>query len=727
MKQRAGLSMCIIALLFASACAACATGGGRGGQDGFDEAGISARGAVGRLDALSGPLWTGEGGKDIRLAVLAPEAMGGAPGYLPMYIQGLLNSNLKRHSAMTLIDRQNLDRIIAEQKLSASGLYSDKDLVNIGKLTNAQYVLAGSLQKLSGSAYALQLSVTEVSSGEHKAVFTGNGSLAQIEGSGSLINQASEELLAQLGVNLTEAGRLSLMGGNTFMARAENAYAKGVAAQATGDQLEALFSYAQAASFDPGQLEALARLGSLSSTISGGSISERIMNDIQARDRWVDVFRETARFYNEHPPYELIFDPSLEQEGKTDYAKRTATLVMRVGLVPSEAGFAALNALLEGLEQTGRRETWGFAGWPLEDLKPKVKGTALFNGKDAGSFTVEVLLLNDKQKQVGKGSVILSSAPGFATGRKSVTPPGGRFDIIRFQNVKADELSPVLTIVINSVNGIPSKTLNTTGYMRIAPGDVAAVKKASLEAANMVWIEGGTFTMGSPVSEAARSGSEVQHQVTVSTFYMGKYEVTQKEWREVMGNNPSYFKGDNLPVEQMSWYEAVEYCNKRSQREGLTPAYTINGTNVSWNRNADGYRLPTEAEWEYACRAGTSSPFSTGNNITTGQANYDGNYPYNDNTKGTYRIKTVEVGNFAPNPWGLYDMHGNVWEWCWDWYGDYPSGAQTDPAGASTGADRVLRGGSWYIYAAWLRSAFRYYLAPSYRYYYIGFRLVRSP
>jgi tetratricopeptide (TPR) repeat protein len=489
MKQRAGLYLCVTALLFASACAACATGGGRGGQDGFDEAGISARGAVGRLDALSGPLWTGEGGKDIRLAVLAPEALGGAPGYLPMYIQGLLNSNLKRHSAMTLIDRQNLDRIIGEQKLSASGLYSDKDLVNIGKLTNAQYLLAGSLQKLSGSAYALQLSVTEVSSGEHKAVFTGNGSLSQIEGSGLLINRASAELLEQLGVTLTEAGRLSLMGGNTFTARAENAYAKGVAAQATGDQLEALFSYAQAASFDPGQLEALARLGTLSSTISGGSISERIMNDIQARDRWLEVFKETARFYSEHPPYELIFDPSLDQEGETDYVKRTAVLLMRVGLFPSEAGFAALNALLEGLEQTGRRGTWGFNGWPMEELNPKVNGTRLFSGKNATSFAVEVLLLNDKQKPVGKGSVTLNAGQLAAPGNKSVTLPEERFDTIRFQNVKADELSPVLTIVINSVNGIPSRTLSSSGYMRIAPGDLttpmaeqAAAAKAQAEA-----------------------------------------------------------------------------------------------------------------------------------------------------------------------------------------------------------------------------------------------------
>jgi formylglycine-generating enzyme required for sulfatase activity len=258
---------------------------------------------------------------------------------------------------------------------------------------------------------------------------------------------------------------------------------------------------------------------------------------------------------------------------------------------------------------------------------------------------------------------------------------------------------------------------------------------------NMVRINGGTFLMGSPSNEPERGNSEAQHQVTVSSFYIGKYEVTQAEYESVTGTNPSRFKGSNLPVEQVSWYDALEYCNKLSQKEGLSPAYTIDKSHsdpnnksssdtvrwlVTWNQKANGYRLPTEAEWEYACRAGTTTPFNTGNNITTSNANYNGNNPYNNNAKGIYREKTTPVGSFAPNPFGLCDMHGNVWEWCWDWSGSYSNSSQTNPQGAVSGGYRVMRGGGWFNNDHNLRSAYRGSGDPSGRNYFIGFRLVRN-
>ena len=184
---------------------------------------------------------------------------------------------------------------------------------------------------------------------------------------------------------------------------------------------------------------------------------------------------------------------------------------------------------------------------------------------------------------------------------------------------------------------------------------------------NFVLIKGGTFQMGSSESEAWRSADETQHTVTVSDFYMSKYELTQKEYEEITGNNPSNFSGENLPVENISWLDAAAFCNARSEKEGLTPAYTIDGQNVSWDRSADGYRLPTEAEWEYACRAGTTTPFYMENSPSAEEANYYGHYPYEieDNyfsqgnlqvQPGEYRQTTVAVGSFAENPNGLYDI-----------------------------------------------------------------------
>jgi formylglycine-generating enzyme len=254
---------------------------------------------------------------------------------------------------------------------------------------------------------------------------------------------------------------------------------------------------------------------------------------------------------------------------------------------------------------------------------------------------------------------------------------------------------------------------------------------------NFVLIKGGTFTLGSPDSEDWRGDDETEHAVTVSDFYMSVYEVTQKEYQEMMGTNPSTFSGEDLPVENVTWFDAIAYCNARSQAEGLTPAYTIDGQHVSWNRGANGYRLPTEAEWEYACRAGTSTPFNTQTSISAEEAKYYGRYPYeieenyfsqsNLETKpGRYRETTIAVGSFSPNEWGLYDMHGNMREWCWDYYGPYPAEAQTDPTGPASGTLRVNRGGGWNDFAKHVRSAYRSSTPAKNSSYNLGLRLVRG-
>jgi formylglycine-generating enzyme required for sulfatase activity len=244
-----------------------------------------------------------------------------------------------------------------------------------------------------------------------------------------------------------------------------------------------------------------------------------------------------------------------------------------------------------------------------------------------------------------------------------------------------------------------------------------------------VWVAPGTFTMGSPTTEADREDGETQHQVTLTKgFYMAKYEVTQKQWQDVTGSlpptDPGPRDGDNYPEYYVSWYDALKFCNTLSMKEGLTPAYSINGKTDpaewggqgdSWDAahcdwNASGYRLPTEAEWEYACRAGTTTAYNTGDTIS------------DVNSGGTNH----PVGQKAPNAWGLYDMHGNLPEWCWDWYGDYPNGPQTDPTGPASGDNRVIRGGYRLIDPSTLRSAARGGAEPIHRGSYQGFRLART-
>ena len=250
---------------------------------------------------------------------------------------------------------------------------------------------------------------------------------------------------------------------------------------------------------------------------------------------------------------------------------------------------------------------------------------------------------------------------------------------------------------------------------------------------NFALVNGGTFQMGSPASEPERSSDEIQHSVTVGSFYMAKTEVTQQEYQAVMGNNPSETKGDNLPVTNITWYDAIQYCNKLSEAEGLTPCYTIAGTTVTWDKSANGYRLPTEAEWEYAARANTTTPFSFGDYVHNSDANCYNAYGYNNDASGNwvngsdaYLRRTVAVDQYAANAYGLYNMHGNAAEWVWDWYSTYDSQASTNPTGPESGNAKVVRGGGWNDHPKHIRSAYRGAHPADVSLYSIGVRPVRN-
>jgi formylglycine-generating enzyme required for sulfatase activity/TolB-like protein len=337
---------------------------------------------------------------------------------------------------------------------------------------------------------------------------------------------------------------------------------------------------------------------------------------------------------------------------------------------------------------------------------------------------------------------------GAGVNQNVYLPAGGRWN-------RSDAAAGTYTLTMRYADGQSESQTVTVAHNQTAP--VAFVYQPTAAPGGFVLIPSGRFIMGSSSLESGRDNDEVQHTVIITrAFYIGKFEITIEDFRHFINatdykttaetagggsvwvsaaqnwetrtdaqwKNPYFSQQDSQPVVMISWYDAIEYCNWRSQQEGLTPAYTRNSDTVTWNQYANGYRLPTEAEWEYACRAGASTPFSTGAAITTSQANYDGNFPYSGSVKGTYRQKTTPTGNFVANAWGLFDMHGNVLEWCWDYYGIY-SGSQTDPTGAASGTDRAARGGSWFSPAQYVRSAYRASYNPMIRSAELGFRVVR--
>ncbi len=224
------------------------------------------------------------------------------------------------------------------------------------------------------------------------------------------------------------------------------------------------------------------------------------------------------------------------------------------------------------------------------------------------------------------------------------------------------------------------------------------------------WISPGEFMMGSPNKEKGRGDDEHHRKVTLTKgFYLGIHPVTQEQWQAIMGANPSHFKGEkNLPVEQVSWGDCQAFCKKLG------------------GQDKKPYRLPTEAEWEYACRAGTTTPYHYGETLAVEQANYNGNFVYGTGKPGVYREKTTPVGSFQANAWGLFDMHGNVWQWCHDWHGGYAGKHLTDPQGPKNGKDRVLRGGAWGSHPIFCRSANRNFIAPDNRSEYYGCRVCFS-
>jgi|GEM_PF-950627 len=655
------------------------------------------------VQTVSAQNWSGDGGKGKSIAILLPQAIGLAQdqNILPVVVQGELVSNFSTYSAISVLDRANL---YEQYKELESGIYNDnaaQALGDLGNLPPTEFIMMGRISK-TGANYNLQLNITKTADKTTTASFSENVSIEELNNL-SAIRKASLFLLEKMGVSPTAQAKTSLSGAaQENRVNAQFANAQGVVAQRKGTEVAALSYFFQAAALDNSLSEATSRSSIMEANIKSGNIGNDVRNDIQWRKDWIARLAETERFFDnlnktQSMPYTLYYLNDIQQ-GEINYQNETVVMSIETDFAGNNSWALpmerALQAVYDGLNATGRKDTWGLGNWPRQ-------GVTELNAFASRSknFSVVFELVNSQKKVIGRQTLQATGSWSWSSGRPSVNTSVSGFSVVKFQNVNANDITDNLTIRAASVNGIDAATAARNGVLQIRAMGVNSVEASNtkiISGIECVLVKAGTFMMGSPANESERRSNETQHRVTLTKdYYISKYPVTQAQYRAVMGTNPSYFKGDNLPVETVNWDEAVAFCRKV------------------------GGRLPTEAEWEFAARGGNNSQgyIYSGSNGLRWFGWYDGN-------SGS---KTHPVGQRLPNELGIYDMSGNVWEWCNDWYGDYPttgSASVIDPVGPSSGSSRVFRGGGWRGNSQYCRVALRGYYSPSNRDYDLGLRVV---
>jgi len=402
------------------------------------------------------PYWIGDGGKNIRVTVSEPSGKGLSSqekSLLPL-IQSTIIGAFQRFSAMTVMDQLNLEKILEQQRLSASGNFSDTDYIRIGNLTNARLVVFGSITK-TATGYTLELAVTDVETSERKASYLPKQvSLLALENL-SVIREASADLLGQLGVNLTANAIQELKRAeNTARVQAENALSRGISAQRQGTTVEALTYYFQAASLDPSLNGAINRALAVSENISSGSLGQDIRNRLQVHDEWRTIVTAARKFYADHLPYELVYNTDDIRRGKIDFEKRTTNLSIDISLTPTDA-WKTINNLRQGLTNARQRdETWNFN---LNQIEPR-------------SIVVTIEIVNEKNIRLSRVTHTFNN-PREQTQENAT---------LNFQNVKADDITDRLTVRVVSVNEIPAQKAGETGYIRISSlAQIRAAKEAA--------------------------------------------------------------------------------------------------------------------------------------------------------------------------------------------------------------------------------------------------------
>ena len=401
------------------------------------------------------PLWSGDGGRGISLAVLEPTGRGVSQNeqWMLSLIQSSITGDFNKYSAMTIVDRQNLEKILAEQMQSISGNYSDDDYIRIGRLTNAKYILGGSVSR-TANTFMLELAVTDVESGVRKASLSPTPVTPVALENLSAVKEASAELLRQMGVNLTSAGLAELKKPLAIsQVNAETALARGVVAQRQGTEVAALNYFFQAASLDTTLSEAARRSSTMSANISSGNIGMDIRNDIVWRREWLARLTETENYLNTlAPPYTLFYSTGIEK-GKINYQTETAVLSFETNL--RGAGLVslqkALQAVYDGLNATKRKDEWGLANWPQQS----VTNANSFVSQKQYNIQVVFELVNERNQVIGRQTVTINPSfrLTFNNNRIGIDYTDNNFNIVTFNAVKADDISDSLTIRIALING----------------------------------------------------------------------------------------------------------------------------------------------------------------------------------------------------------------------------------------------------------------------------------
>ena len=417
--------------------------------------------------------WTGNGGKGMTLAVLEPGGNGLTADelrWMPSMVQGSITGDFNRFSAMTIIDRQNLEKILDEQGQSMSGNYSDDDFISIGRLTNARYILAGSITR-TASAYMLELAVTDVESGERKASYPPTQVSSQALENLSAVKEASADLLGQLGVSLTSRGKQELSRtADPDSVQAEMALARGITAQRQGAEVEALSYFLRANSYDPGLEEAEKRLEILSTSIASGNVGENARNDIAWRNQWIARLRETENFFvnytKEGQPYYLLYNTDIKQ-GAVNYQNETVELSFQMSLVPDPQWVLTMNEVIlaveNGLLATGRAATWGLY-WPDN----VVTSPSPFADK-TNNFMVAVEIMNDQGRSLGRQSITIPY--GYIVRYGTIIPKQQWEGTVTIPAVDVKLITDNLTVRIISIDGAPAETAANQKKISIMPSE----------------------------------------------------------------------------------------------------------------------------------------------------------------------------------------------------------------------------------------------------------------